>query len=196
MALANPKELPIPKWTGLAIAGLALAAAFALTMKFGLGAALILLAGGALVLFIWLSFRAVQSVTEPDDDSILVEAAPTAAQTRKQSAMRALKDIEFERSIGNLTEDDYRELEGRYREEAKLAMREVDHERQQLRERAEAIAKRALDKAFAEEEETEAAKEEPAEAPKPTTLVCPKCKTKNDPDAAFCKRCAEKLGEA
>lgn len=193
MALAKTNALPLPKWTGLAVAGVALVAAFALTMKFGLGAALILLAGGALILFIWLAFRAVQSVTEPDDDSILIEAPPTPASTRKASALRALKDIEFERSIGNLNDADFHELEGRYREEAKLAMRDVDDERADLRERAERIAKRAVDKEFDAPEDEPEPTDEPV-AKKPTTIACPSCKTGNDPDAAFCKRCGEKLG--
>lgn len=184
--------MPMPKWTGLAIVGLVLVAAFAITMRYGLGAALILMAGGALILFIWLAFRAVQSISEPDDDALLIDAAKTPAETRKASALRALKDIEFERSIGNLTADDYKELEEKYREEAKLAMRDVDTERLELRQRAEVIAKRAVDRAFApdEPEEEEAAAVATVERP---ANACPKCETVNDPDAAFCKRCGEKM---
>lgn len=202
----NARELPLPKWTGLAIAGLAVAAAFAITVRFGLGAALILLAGGALVLFIWLAFRAVQAVTEPDESSILLELAPTTAAARKTAALRALKDLETERGLGNLSDDDYAELEARYREDAKVAMREVDEERRGLRERAEAIAERAIAKALeapaekSEEAEIDAKEEkketkeksEPAAAP-PEKLACAKCSTPNDPDAAFCKRCGASL---
>lgn len=220
--------LPLPKWTGLAIVGTAVVAAFAITMKHGLGAALILLAGGALVLFIWLAFRAVQSVTEPDDASLLLDTAPTPAQTRKQSALRALKDIDAERAVGNLNDDDYAELVEKYRAEAKLAMREVDEERAQLRGRAEALAKRAVERALDSSEEDAGAdaeadaKKKPRARSKPKLKAdddagananadadananadadadanaCPKCKTKNDPDAAFCKRCGEKMGDA
>lgn len=207
----NARELPLPKWTGLAIAGLAVAAAFAITVRYGLGAALILLAGGALVLFIWLAFRAVQAITEPDETSILLELAPTTAAARKTAALRALKDLETERGLGNLSDDDYAELEARYREDAKVAMREVDEERRSLRERAEAIAERAIAKALEAPEEkpekpekpekvkqTEPAsdakeeKTEPAAAP-PEKLACTQCSTLNDPDAAFCKRCGESL---
>ncbi len=206
----NARELPLPKWTGLAIVGLAIAAAFAITIRYGLGAALILLAGGALVLFIWLAFRAVQSVTEPDDSSILLEVAPTNSAARKTAAFRALKDLETERGLGNLSDDDFKELEARYRDDAKEAMREVDEERKNLRERAEAIAERAIAKALGEGEEP--ADEEPAKpakkpapaepeekaedepvVPAPAKVACTKCKTSNDPDAAFCKRCGESL---
>lgn len=202
------RPLPMPKWTGLAIVGLALAAAFAITVKFGLGAALILLAGGALVLFIWLAFRAVQSVTEPDETSLLLDVAMTPAAAKKKAALKALRDLETERGIGNLNEEDYRELEKRYREEAKQAMRDVDEERAQLRERAEALANRAVERAI-EAEEPEPPREEPPADPTPTPAEapisrralaskseCPECKTKNDPDAKFCKRCGAKVEAA
>ena len=203
------RPLPVPKWTGLAIVGFALAAAFAITVKFGLGAALIMLAGGALILFIWLAFRAVQSVTEPDETSLLLDVAVTPAAAKKKVAFKALRDLETERAIGNLNEEDYRELERRYRDEAKQAMRDVDEERAALRERADALASRAVTRALDDEEEK---KEKdpadgpmadptptPAEAPiskRTTKNVCSECQTKNDPDAKFCKQCGDRLGSA
>jgi len=206
------RPMPMPKWTGLAIFGLAIAAAFAITVKFGLGAALILLAGGALILFIWLAFRAVQSVTEPDASSLLLDVAMTPAGARKVAALKALRDLETERGIGNLSDEDYRELEKRYREEAKQAMRDVDEERAALRERAEALATRAVERALVteQEEEKKDAAPEPAMAdPTPTPAEapisrraaaakneCAECQTKNDPDAKFCKQCGAKMGDA
>lgn len=202
------RPLPLPKWTGLAVAGVVLAAAFAITMKFGLGAALIMLAGGALVLFIWLAFRAVQSMTEPDNESLLFDVAMTPAAARKAAALKALRDLETERGIGNLSDDDYRELERRYREEAKQAMRDVDAERASLRERAEALAARAVERAFEEELEKAPAEEAPAdttETPAATPVSrrarearpeCTECQTKNEPDAKFCKNCGAKMEAA
>lgn len=203
------RPLPLPKWTGLAVAGVTLAVAFAITMKFGLGAALILLAGGALILFIWLAFRAVQSVTEPEDSSLLVDVAMTPAAARKAAAFKALRDLENERGLGNLSDEDYKQLEHRYREEAKQAMRDVDAERASLRERAEALAARAVERALEEKESEEAPAED---APSDTTKTpaatpvsrrarearpeCPECQTKNDPDAKFCKSCGAKMEAA
>lgn len=183
--------LPLPKWTGLAIAGVALAAAATITMRYGLAAALILMAGGALVLFIWLAFRAVQSVTEEHDEAMLIEHAPTPAIARKAAALRALKDIETERGLGNLSDEDFQEIEARYRDEAKRAMREVDEERKALRARAEALAEKAIAKSLQAEDDPVAEPEKKIEP-----VACPACEAKNDPDAAFCKRCGEKLGDA
>ncbi len=202
------RPLPLPKWTGLAIVGVALAVAFAITAKFGLGAALILLAGGALILFIWLAFRAVQSVTEPEESSLLFDVAMTPAAARKAAALKALRDLETERGIGNLSDDDYRELELRYREEAKQAMRDVDAERAALRERAEALAARAVEREIDEaedkapgEEAPTGTTETPAATPvsrraRETKTECTECQTKNDPDAKFCKSCGAKMEAA
>jgi len=202
------RPLPLPRWTGLAIVGLALAAAFAITVKFGLGAALILLAGGALILFIWLAFRAVQSITEPEETSLLLDVAMTPAAAKKTAALKALRDLEVERGIGNLNEEDYRELERRYRDEAKRAMRDVDEERASLRERAEALAARAVERALEQDTPKEKVEEAPAD-PTPTPaeapisrrlrdakIECPECRTKNDPDAKFCKACGAKTEAA
>jgi hypothetical protein len=201
------RPLPLPKWTGLAIAAIAIVVAIVIALRFGIGASLILLAGGALVLFIWLAFRAVQSMTEPDE-TLSLEVGPTPAQTRKAAALRAIKDLDYEKSVGNLSEDDYRELHTRYREEAKRAMREVDDERAALRERAEAIAERAIERELGDEaavatvEKREDPTPTPAEAPvsrrarEQTRPECPECATKNEPDAKFCKQCGGKMNSA
>lgn len=187
------KELP--RWTPWAVFALVIGIAVVLTVRNGLGAALIVLAGSSLVLCIWLAFRAVQTVTEPDDLSLLVELPPTPAQARKQTALRALKDLDFEKAIGNLNEADFADLERRYREEAKRAMREVDEERAELRARAEKLASQALDE---EPEPSPDPTPTPAAAPasiraREKTATCTECDTKNEPDARFCKQCGAKM---
>jgi hypothetical protein len=196
--------------TPRAVFAAVIAAAIVLTLRHGLGSALILLAGAALLMFIWLAFRAVGAVTEPDARSILIELPPTPAQARKTTALRALKDLEFEKAIGNLNDADYADLEGRYREEAKRAMREVDDERKELRARAEALAQRALgaratgataapkalsklDTTPPDPTPTPAAAPASIRASREKLLVCKACDTKNEPDARFCKQCGAKM---
>lgn len=142
-------SMALPRWAAPSILGGVLLVAAFLIFRHGLGAALIVLAGATLILFIWLAFRAVQSVTEPDDRVVMIDVPPTPAQSRKITALRALKDLEFEKSLGNLSDADYAEIEARYREEAKRAMREVDDERAAMRARAEEMAKEAIERASA-----------------------------------------------
>jgi hypothetical protein len=182
-----PKDMP--GWAG-GLLGAGIASILAVIgVRFGIGVSIIILASIALLAVIGMSFRAVQGLTEPDVDAD-VEDAPTPAEMQKRAALRALKDLEYERSIGNIVEEDFRELEGRYREEAKRAMRAVDEERRELRARAEELAREALEDA--EQEEKPKA---PAKKKKPSKVECPKCGTENDPDAKFCKECAVKLRE-
>lgn len=207
---SESKELPrgaLPVLGLLAVAGLVLAG-----LRYGIGASILGFAALALLAVVGLAFRAVQSITEPDDDTLLVEDALSPAEAQKVMALRALKDLDYERSIGNVNDEDYRTLETQYREDAKRAMRAVDEERAARRARAEELAREALDAAARddanEDEEAEPpsskraveATPTPAEAPvsrrkRPSsaTVTCAKCGTQNDRDAKFCKECAAKL---
>lgn len=160
------------------------------------------LLSGAVLLF-WETLRLVLDPAQPgdaddgDDDG----AALAALDARKRAALQALRDLEFERSIGRIGEDDHRALEARYREEARAAMRAIDEGIGPWRARAEAMLTAAAGGAEATETATEV--DLPAEASTgqvtaaPVTVTasvdCPKCATANDDDAVFCKRCGERL---
>ena len=159
------------------------------------------LLSGAVLLF-WETLRLVLDPAQPgdaddgDDDG----AALAALDARKRAALQALRDLEFERSIGRIGEDDHKALEARYREEARAAMRAIDEGIGPWRARAEAMLAAAA--GGAEEAAAETAVDLPAEAstgpvadaaPVTVTVDCPKCATANDDDAVFCKRCGERL---
>lgn len=213
-------KLGMPVKLGVAVAylgGLVL-----LAMRAGTGPVLLLLAAGALLLVIWSAFRAVQGVVEPAEEIGSLAAKTTQAEAWKKAALKAIKDLEYERAIGNVSDADYAKLLETYREEAKRALRAVDDERQARREAAaEWIAEHltggpgpeARDEVREERDEapgepaTEAGEDDtgddetaeptptPAEAPvsKRELRKCPKCDTRNEPDAKFCKECAASL---
>ncbi|HEX7602913.1 MAG TPA: zinc ribbon domain-containing protein [Polyangiaceae bacterium] len=142
---------------------------------------------------------------------------------RKRIALRALKDLEHEHNIGKIDDDDYERLVTHYRSEAKAAMREMDDELEPYRAKAEKLAQEHLDKKLPKrakkapkpepvaepvtEPEDERDDEEAEESPKPVAAVpapepapvarpkCAKCGTRNDADAAFCKKCGKVLKE-
>lgn len=149
------------------------------------------LLSGAVLLF-WETLRLVLDPSQPgdadegDDDG----AALTALEARKNVALQALRDLEFERSIGRIGEEDHRALEARYRAEAREAMKAVDEGVGPWRARAEAM--------LAEAEEPGRVATAPAAEPAPAAATdgapaCPKCETANDDDAVFCKRCGHRL---
>lgn len=116
------------------------------------GPAILVLASGALlgtVALFWASLRTLGGDAPlPHDLAILAARTDrvTEAEERKTLLLRALKDLEHEHAVGKLDDDDYEELAARYRAEAKEAMRAIDEEIGPLREKAEAIARRHLEK--------------------------------------------------
>jgi hypothetical protein len=177
----------------------------------GLGVALLVLAGGMLLLAIGFLWESVQSLGDEADltlDEALALAAPSAEEEKKRAVLRALKDLEFERSVGKVSEEDFKKLSAQYREEAKLLLQVLDREQSPARERAEKLAESYLEKALKDAPPPKTAEDEPAETEEAddvedededededdvSELVCAQCDTKNDTDARFCKKCGEAL---
>jgi hypothetical protein len=184
-----------------------------------IGPAILVLAAGTFfgtVAFFWASLRTLggQAPLAEGFEHVgrrRVES-PTGPAERKRTALRALKDIEFEHEIGKLDDADYAELSTRYRDEAKAVMREIDDSVLPQRARAEEIARAYLEKRGFSVQQTpkhvpqEAPQGEgggqrrdmsPAEGPaRPEPggrIACPSCDASNERDAAFCKGCGARL---
>ena len=101
---------------------------------------------------------------DPDDD-----LSPQAV------ALRALKEIEFDRATGKLSDADYDELHAKYTQKALAAMREGSGERG-------------------------AASGTPRPKPAPRSPLpaptCPVDGPRPEPDAVFCSTCGRRLGTA
>lgn len=119
---------------------------------FGLGFGLLVVAGGTLIGSIWLLWASLQGIGG-DAPITLEEAlnlgAPSAEEEQKRAVLRALKDLEYERAVGKISEADYATLAEHYRAEAKRLLRAVDEDLGPERERAEQILAERLAKANA-----------------------------------------------
>jgi hypothetical protein len=118
-----------------------------------IGPALLVLVGSAIlsaIALLWASLRTLGGDAPLAEDmeslAVHVEGASELA-ARKRAVLRALKDIKHEHDIGKIDDADYRELEAKYRDEAKDILRELDTEVEPFRDKAEAIAKKHLAKA-------------------------------------------------
>jgi hypothetical protein len=103
------------------------------------------------------------------------EAAPIEeSESRKVQALLALKEIEFDRATGKLSDDDYAELKARYGRDALVAM---DAERSET-----AVVADAAD---------------PAEAlirsVRSGLQICSHCGPRSETGAAFCSECGRPL---
>ena len=108
-------------------------------------------------------------------------------EREKLLVMRALKDLEFDRSMGKLSQADFDEMAARLRARAMGLIKQLDEDGSGYRslierELSARVAGQSANAAAATPEETPAADETPG--------VCA-CGTSNDPDAVFCKRCGD-----
>jgi hypothetical protein len=145
--------------------------ALAVGVSFGVELSMLVIAGGALAGVIALLWASVQSLTGESPltlEEAMTLGAPSAEEEQKRAVLRALKDLDFERGVGKISEEDYVELSARYRAEAKRLMQILDEGAQPERERAEKalrerIVKSAAAEAKAAEEAAEKATDETAE---------------------------------
>jgi len=135
----------------------------------------------------------------------LSDRARTVIEREKLLVLRALKDLEFDRSMGKLAQQDFDEMAARLRGRALLLMKQLDAAGSGYR----SIIERELSARLAAQalERQAPRAQTPARMPEPesdeTTIplvgaaagACV-CGTANDPDALFCKRCGTKLDTA
>ena len=108
-----------------------------------------------------------------------------ALEREKMLALRSIKELEFDRAMGKLSDSDWSEMSGRLRARASRLMRQLDTG-SGYREQIE----RDLAKRLGQATPGPAAS---ATATPTTTSGCPSCATVNDPDARFCKACGQRL---
>jgi hypothetical protein len=113
----------------------------------GIEIALLVVAGGALIGVVALLWASVQSLTGEAPltlEEALGLGAPSAEEEQKRAVLRALKDLEFERGVGKISEEDYADLSARYREEAKRLMQALDQSSEPERARVDKLVEERL----------------------------------------------------
>lgn len=150
----------------------------------------LLMAGAALVGL--MTVRVIQPlVSDHDDHTLMIGQRTRAALERdKLLTLRAIKELEFDRAMGKLSEEDFKEMAGRLRTRAARLMRQLDaggFYRDQI--------EKDLEKRLADTRGTKGVmgpegKDTRAAAP---GRACAACATSNDWDAKFCKSCGAKL---
>ncbi|MDX2053307.1 MAG: hypothetical protein SFV15_12995 [Polyangiaceae bacterium] len=135
-----------PIYRRVAIVGV-VALAFAMGTSRGIASGFLVLAGAFLLLtlgLLWTSLESLSGKAKLSLDEALSLARPSAEEEQKQSVLRALKDLEFERSVGKISDEDYQELSAHYRAEAKRLMALLDEHHARSRAEVEALARGEL----------------------------------------------------
>lgn len=116
-------------------------------VEFGPPAVVLMLTGLTLIAVIaalWTSVRTLLGETKLSAADAFAIGAPRAEEEQKRAVLRALKDLEFERTVGKISEEDYAVLVTRYRTEAKRLLREIDQATAEQRARAEEVVQEKL----------------------------------------------------
>jgi hypothetical protein len=95
----------------------------------GLAMALLVLAAMLLmgaVALVWQSMQQLSGETPLTLEQALELGAPVAEEEQKRSALRALKDLDYELSVGKITPEDHAQLATQARERARQLLRVVD----------------------------------------------------------------------
>lgn len=163
----------------------------------------------ALRTFLPLTGLAPESGTE-----ILGGRTRAALEREKALVLRSIKELEFDRGMGKVSEKDFSEMSARLRARAARLMRQLDAGslyREEIEREVErrvgsagSAAVRAETAGSAAPPASPAAPQDPAYTEEDGVgrvrrrgpAVCQACDTQNDRDAKFCKSCGTRLGAA
>lgn len=126
----------------------------------------------------------------------LSERERAATEREKNLVLRSLKELEFDRAMGKLSDRDYEVMGGRLRARALSLMKQLQDGEGGYRAMVERDLKARLAQvpAVASTAPVVAADPPPIAPEAPAAPTCGSCDTLNDVDAAFCKRCGASLG--
>jgi hypothetical protein len=179
-------------WQFFVLAALACAtAALFLTRAQGVtGVILLSVLIGAAALVGLAGLRTVLPLVSPAEERSVVvgRRIRDTLEREKMLALRTLKELEFDRAMGKISDADFEEMSGRLRARAGRLIRQLDAGAGH-RERIEQEVARRL-----------AAEQPPPGGPTGSAhswtvvmRVCGACETKNESDARFCKGCGARL---
>ena len=189
---AGQPDQSLQPWQFFVLAALACATAVTFIVRGqGIGVVILLTILMGTVALVGLAvLRTVRPlVTKKDDRTVMIGDRTRAALEReKLLALRALKELEFDRAMNKVSEEDFREITGRLRARALRLMHQLDagagYRGQIERELAKRLAAASSDPSPSAKASRPAA---------PAAAVCGACSTANDSDARFCKNCGAKL---
>jgi len=179
-------------WQFFVLAALGCATAVTFIAR-GRGAASVILLSvlmGAVVLVGLAVLRMVRPLVSADEDRTVVIGRRTRAalEREKMLALRAIKELEFDRAMGKLSDEDWTEMSTRLRARAARLMRQLD-----AGEGYRSQIERELEKRLSDAGAKDPGGRSVVAPAAVSERVCASCSTVNDTDARFCKNCGNQL---
>jgi hypothetical protein len=166
-------------WQFFVLAALGCAAAAAVAARGRDAVTIVMLAVqiGATTLVGLGTLRTLWPLVSPEEDHVAMIGRRTrvALDREKMLALRSIKELEFDRAMGKLSDSDWQDMSGRLRARAARLMRQLDAASGYRGQIERDLAKRL------------------GQAPAPAGRVCATCATPGDRDARFCKNCGSAL---
>lgn len=122
--------------------------------------------------------RTVRPLVFGDEDrtAMVGQRTRVALEREKALVLRSIKELEFDKAMGKLSESDWQEMSGRLRARATRLMRQLDAGGGYRAQVEQDLVKRL------------------GELPEaPAARFCASCGVQRDADARFCKNCGSKL---
>jgi len=151
---------------------------------------------GVVALQVWKSVAhlAAPETKTPEGAKVASDRHRRELEKEKAAVLKAIKELEFDRAMNKISEDDYKDAHANYRQRAVRIMVQLDAGGSGYREIIEREVRERLERRGAKAPEP--APPAPPPAPPPAVVkdrtAC-SCGTKNDEDATFCKKCGAKL---
>jgi hypothetical protein len=186
-------------WQFFVLAALGCATAVTFVSR-GQGPTVVILLGvlmGTAALVGYAALRTFRPLVMPEDDRTVMIGQRTRAALEREKllTLRSIKELEFDRAMGRLSDEDWKEMSARLRSRVARLIRQLDAETG-YREQIERDLDARLKSSRAEEGSSSAkalAERETANAKASAERVCASCETSNDSDAKFCKGCGAKM---
>ena len=137
----------------------------------------------------WRTFAPLSNDEDSSGPQMLGGRTRAALEREKTLVLRSIKELEFDRAMGKVSEKDFAEMGARLRMRAAGLIRQLDAGAVYREEIEKEIARRV--KPSHSESSRVASKAATARA---ASGVCAACATANDADARFCKHCGASLG--
>ena len=201
----DPSDAGLQPWQFFVLAALGCATAVTFMAR-GQGPTAVILLGvlmATAALVGYAALRMLRPLVSPEEDRTVMVGQRTrvALEREKLLTLRSIKELEFDRAMGRLSDEDWNEMSGRLRARAARLMRQLDAGAGYREQIEKDLAKRIEGDARlkpsrydgSEEAEAGSAKGETRSAKALAERVCASCDTANDTDAKFCKGCGAKL---
>jgi len=122
------------------------------------------------------------------ESTVVSDRARSAVEREKQLVLRSIKELEFDRAMGKVAEEDFQEMTTRLRARAISFMRQLDSDTPGYRE----LIEHELQSRLAAAGESMTLGEGSGDVVNDGSS-CNACATVNDVDARFCKHCGASL---